>query len=786
MSRDGRDRLLRAIQVILYVGFIFLWFKGNIYPLKKIKISPLIPLLPLLAILCYRLFLKMKRNNFRLPPVPGKVLWAMLAISLAALAFRVPYLLNSYGMVTSDDAITALMGKHIAQGELAPICFYGQAYMGSLGSHFFALMFKVFGYSVLCFKLSTVLLYLGFVLVHFLFLKDIFPYAFSVMVSLFYCLPLGALISIGFDDTVVCPIFMLLGTSVVYVGYRVSCQKREDLVPWLGFLMGISFWTHQMTAYFILTSLIMMAFTYKFAWKKYATLVLYGMVGFLPMIMQEIYIKFHLVRFLTAGERILDWAKVRTTLRLTASLVAFSNEPTRYIFLGFVLFGFAALLYFALKSKRFLPPNVYNLFLVIFFFTYLFSGHSNKSLIRYLYPLCFCLPVLMLSGFLLIKPRTKYAAASALILVLFLFYNLKGNYSYFLDIQKAHRALKPVVAFLEETGVRYWSGEYWTAYQITALAGEKVVVDSTSVNRYYPYHLFYYNRNEMENFIYLRGEGSRERNEATTLISMLEALGVDYKKKEIGDCRLIYDVQEPIYPRTLFGPVPTRLPRLDAPQIGASEGYLNLIFKNESPGQDLAFRMNVEVPGFSTTAKRFSLADKEIPVKIPFPEDASFPIRYYLDYQGIKIPSTLREMSYTPPTGESGRSREEAVFLYGFGPVVRIDDTRMRLCEKEIRFQWNRRIGRGEKLRFRLYSPFEFSHTHWYGDYFQEVEALVNGRRAIAAKLLDGENIIRLGSDDVPWNERNNVITLRFKYHLPFSFAPFWKTAALLGKIDVE
>lgn len=185
---------------MLYLGFVFFWFKGDIYPLKKIQINPLVFLLPLLGILCYRLFLKMKQRRFRLPPVSKKILWAILVISLTAVAFRIPYLLNSYGLVTSDDAITALMGKHISQGKLAPICFYGQLYMGSLGSHFLALMFKVFGYSVLCFKLSTFLLYLGFILIHFLFLKEIFPFAFSVIVSLFYSLPLGALVDIGFDE----------------------------------------------------------------------------------------------------------------------------------------------------------------------------------------------------------------------------------------------------------------------------------------------------------------------------------------------------------------------------------------------------------------------------------------------------------------------------------------------------------------------------------------------------------------------------------------------------------
>lgn len=786
MAQDGRSRLLRSIQVMLYLVFVFLWFKGNIYPLKKIKINPLVALLPLLGILCYRLFLKMKEHSFRFPPVSKKILWTMLAISLTALALRIPYLLNSYGLGTSDDAITALMGKHISQGKLAPICYYGQLYMGSLGSHFLALVFKVFGYSVLCFKLSTFLLYLGFILVHFLFLKEIFPFAFSVIVSLFYCLPLGALINIGFDDTIVGPIFLLLGVSVVYIGYLISYKKKEKLIPLLGFFIGISFWTHQMTIYFILTSLIMVGLAYKFAWKKYVTLVLYGLAGFFPMIMQEVYVRFHLVRFLAAGERILSWAKARTTLKMIVSLFAISDDPTGYVFLAFIFIGFAILLYFAFKSRSFLPFNIYNLFFVVFLLMYFFSGHSSKLLLRYLYPLYFCLPVLMLAGFLLIKPRIKYVGVSALILILFLFYNLKGHLSYFSDIKSVHLTMKKVVASLEKTGVRYWRAEYWTAYQITALAGETVIVDSSSINRYHPYRLYYYNQNQRENLIYLRGEGSKERDQASALISVLTALGVDFKKMEIADCWLIYDIQGTINPKSLFGPVPSRLPQLGDPRISASKGYLNLVFKNLNPGEELAFRLNVEVPEFSTAAKRFSLADKEILVRIPFPEDGSFKIRYYLDYQGIKIPSTLGEMSYQPSAVEFVQNKDDVIFLYGFGPAVKIDGKRLRICEKEVRFQWKRTAGRGGRLKLHLYSPFEFSDLSWYGDYFQEVEAFCEDRRVLSARLREGENVIGVSLDDVSLKERCSVIKLRFKYHLPFGFAPFWKTAALLGQIDFE
>jgi len=69
--------------------------------------------------------------------------------------FRLTYLLYPYGLINSNDVITLLMAKHISEGKSHPICFYGQLYIGSLGSHIIALFFTLFGYSVFLAKIIT-------------------------------------------------------------------------------------------------------------------------------------------------------------------------------------------------------------------------------------------------------------------------------------------------------------------------------------------------------------------------------------------------------------------------------------------------------------------------------------------------------------------------------------------------------------------------------------------------------------------------------------------------------
>jgi len=77
-----------------------------------------------------------------------KVFFAIVVLLLIAIAIRIPFYVYNFGLVDSDDFIPILSGKHISEGKLPPVYFYGEQYEGSFAHHIFALMFKIFGYSV--------------------------------------------------------------------------------------------------------------------------------------------------------------------------------------------------------------------------------------------------------------------------------------------------------------------------------------------------------------------------------------------------------------------------------------------------------------------------------------------------------------------------------------------------------------------------------------------------------------------------------------------------------------
>jgi 4-amino-4-deoxy-L-arabinose transferase-like glycosyltransferase len=85
------------------------------------------------------------------------------AVVLLAAAWKAVFLFWDVVPFNSDEAVVALMARHILQGE-RPIFFYGQSYMGCLDAFLVALGFFLFGQQVWVIRLIQGVLYLGTVL----------------------------------------------------------------------------------------------------------------------------------------------------------------------------------------------------------------------------------------------------------------------------------------------------------------------------------------------------------------------------------------------------------------------------------------------------------------------------------------------------------------------------------------------------------------------------------------------------------------------------------------------
>jgi 4-amino-4-deoxy-L-arabinose transferase-like glycosyltransferase len=111
------------------------------------------------------------------PEVAGLLLAFALAMAVKAIPVitdRVPF--------NADEAIVALMARHILQGE-RPVFFYGQTYMGSLDAFLVAGGFAIFGQQIWVIRLVQAVLYLGTLWTTYLLGKAIFGSPRSGMIA---------------------------------------------------------------------------------------------------------------------------------------------------------------------------------------------------------------------------------------------------------------------------------------------------------------------------------------------------------------------------------------------------------------------------------------------------------------------------------------------------------------------------------------------------------------------------------------------------------------------------
>ncbi len=182
--------------------------------------------------------------------------WKLVLINFDAFPFN------------ADEAIVALMGRHILQGEI-PIFFYGQAYMGSLDALLVALSFLIFGEQVNTIRFVQILLYIGVLLSTFWLSVIIFrsrmAALFSVIllaiptvnVTLYTTVSLG-----GYGEA------LLIGNLLLCIGL-LMVQKRSQQTSFasnLGFVLlwgvlaGLGLWANGLTLVYSLPMGFFLAF----------------------------------------------------------------------------------------------------------------------------------------------------------------------------------------------------------------------------------------------------------------------------------------------------------------------------------------------------------------------------------------------------------------------------------------------------------------------------------------------------------------------------------------------
>ena len=190
-------------------------------------------------------------------------IWLAGAI-IIAVAFKIGLLLANVIPFNSDEAVVALMARHILQGS-RPIFFYGQAYMGSLDAFLVAAVFKVIGTNIWAVRLVQIGLYsLTMFTTAVLGRRLSGSWKIGVLAAWFLAIPnvgmtLYTSVSMGGYGEM-----LLIGNLILLITLRITRELKRDhknktnLVSWFtfGFLSGFGMWVFGLTLVYSIPAFI--------------------------------------------------------------------------------------------------------------------------------------------------------------------------------------------------------------------------------------------------------------------------------------------------------------------------------------------------------------------------------------------------------------------------------------------------------------------------------------------------------------------------------------------------
>jgi 4-amino-4-deoxy-L-arabinose transferase-like glycosyltransferase len=462
----------------------------------------------------------LKDFNFAMP---GWI-WLLAAVVLAG-GLKLSLLAAGVVPFNSDEAVVALMARHILQGE-RPIFFYGQAYMGSLDAWLVAAGFRLFGESVWVIRLVQGLLYSGTIVTtawigRVIFKDDkvgliaawllAFP---TVNITLYTTISLG-----GYGEA------LLLGNLTLLAGIKIGRLLKSSQLPsitlWVlfGFLGGLGLWAFGLTLVYSIPVGIYCAFCL-FRYLRsdseilrnmgslvaiFLAVLIGGIIGSLPWWGYALH---HGIRQLVwdlsggavagvEGLQLLGQLRQHLfNLTLLGSTVVFGLRPTWGItwlglpLLPFVLAFWIAVLVWIVKScsyggndrtEKTLLLGVMLTLLLAFVLSPFGADPSG----RYFLPLA--VPLALFGGELINRLNLRYGKLAWGLAGLILVHNLWGTVEsaqryppgittqFDAIAQVDQREMGTLISFLEQQGEARGYTNYWVAYPLAFLSDEKYI-----------------------------------------------------------------------------------------------------------------------------------------------------------------------------------------------------------------------------------------------------------------------------------------------------------------------
>jgi len=526
---------------------------------------------------------------------PGRVArrvaaWALFS-ALLSVALKACLLAANSFPFNADEAIVALMARHILQGNW-PAFFYGQAYMGSLDASLVAAGFSLFGQHVQVIRGIQVLLYAGAVVsgvwLSWRVTRSEIAAAVaglllaipSVNLTLYTTVSLG-----GYGEA------LLLGQCLLLLTLAMIERTRSPFLyaVW-GALAGLGFWAFGLTLVYILPAGLALAWR---DWRSadrrnlaagWAAAGAGAAVGMIPWITSAASGSLHVLLRELFGSAIagasssslpVAWLEhMRNLLLLGGPVILGFRAPWDTRWLGLPLLPFALAIWacvflhalFVLGRRddrrpgRWMVAGVAAMTAAGFVFTSFGADPSG----RYFLPMW--MPMSLFAGGMVaelqVRPDRRWLGALVVVLLAFHLWgtidsavrNPPGITTQFDPVARIDtESYDDLAAFLEAQGEETGYTNYWVAYPLAFLSQEKLIF----VPRL-PYHedFSYTARDDRYAPYDAIVDGSRRVAYITTnhptldeaMRSGLGARGVSFSEAEVGGFHVFYGLSERITP----------------------------------------------------------------------------------------------------------------------------------------------------------------------------------------------------------------------------------------------
>ena len=452
------------------------------------------------------------------PLRPSSLITYLLPV-LAACIWRIWVLVGMQIPFNADEAIVALMARHINQGSL-PIFFYGQAYLGSLDAILVALGFRIFGDHILVIRIIQSILYLGTVLTTVMLAKRLLL---SNLAALFAGLLVGlppvnvtlyTTVSLGgYGETLwIGNLLLLAGLDIAD---QISGSHADRPLVTVGLFLwslgaGFGFWVFGLS---LIYSVPVLLYLGMIAWNNKGRLklpvlvlvvILGGLIGSAPWWSQALIEQNTLILTELAGGAIANvnqgaWilqplSRLRNIAIFGGSVILglrppWSVEWLLLPILPFILSLWLMVFFNSLKmirsgssDKKLWPIAGVGLSLALGF---VFSPYGDDPSGRYFLPLI--IPMAIFGSAYLSKTLTEKPLLQLGALLLILVYNIVGTFQaernsttglttqFDTITQIDHRSMDELISFLGDRGITRGYTNYWVSYPLAFQSDESLI-----------------------------------------------------------------------------------------------------------------------------------------------------------------------------------------------------------------------------------------------------------------------------------------------------------------------